>query len=97
MTEEITVKVVIHGTEFTFRTDDPDYIKELAEFVDREIREVSSSSKVSSQAKTITLAAFGIADELFKLRKEKDAMSEKFSERIDAMLQMTEEVYRSEQ
>jgi cell division protein ZapA (FtsZ GTPase activity inhibitor) len=90
-----TVKVTIHGTELNFKTDDPDYIRELAKFVDEQIRKVASP-KVTSPSKAITLAAFNIADELFRLRMEKDEDSRKLSERLDAMLNMAEEARQSD-
>ena len=39
---ETTIKIVIHGTELAFRTDDPDYIHELARFVEDQIKRVES-------------------------------------------------------
>lgn len=95
MSRQTTVKVIIYGTEFSFRTDDPDYINELAAFVDEQIQKIASSGKITSPTKAITLAAFNIADELFRLREEKEEASKKLSERLDAMLEMAEEAYRS--
>ena len=95
MTEQTTVKVVIRGAEFSFRTDDPEYIKELAKFVGGEIEKIATSDKVTEPAKAITLAAFIIADELFRLRKENSDMSEDVSRRIDSILEQADEAYRS--
>ena len=95
MNRQTTARVTIYGTEFTFKTDDPEYIQELAEFVDEQIQGIASRGKVTSSSKAITLAAFNIADELFKLRKEKEELATRFSERLDAMLEMTQGAYRS--
>ena len=95
MTEQTTVKVVIRGAEFSFRTDDPEYIKKLAAFVNSEIEKVTTSGKVTEPAKAITLTAFNIADELFRLRKENSDMSEDVSRRIDSILKQADEAYRS--
>ena len=95
MTEQTTVKVVIRGAEFSFRTDDPEHIKALAEFVNGEIEKIMTSDKVTEPTKAITLAAFNIADELFRLRKESSDMSEDVSRRIDAILEQADEAYRS--
>ena len=92
---ETTTKIIIHGTELTFKTDDPAYIRELARFVEEQIQKVESLGNVKSPTKAVTLAAFNIADELFRMQKEKSEMSENLSERLGAMLQMTEETYRS--
>ena len=94
MTEPTAVRVVIQGVEFNFRTDDPEYMKRLAGFVDSEIAKITSSDSALSPAKAVTLAAFNIADELFRLRSEKSELTEEVSGRLDAMLQMAEETYR---
>jgi len=96
MSRQTTVRVMIFGTEFTFRTDDPEYIRELAGFVDEQIQSIASRGRVISPTKAISLAAFNIADELFKLRKERDEVTSRFSERLDSMLDMAQEAYRSE-
>lgn len=90
MTQHTTVRVSIHGTEFRFRTDDPDYMKQLAAFVDEQIRAVEATGKIQSASKVIALAAFHIADELFRLRAQKEQLEKKLSERLDAMIAMTE-------
>lgn len=95
MTEHTTVTVVIQGVEFSFRTDDPAYMKRLARFVDAEIGRITSSDNAIAPAKAVTLAAFNIADELFRLRSEKSELTEEVSSRLDAMLQMAEETYRA--
>ena len=95
MTEQTTVKVVIRGAEFSFRTDDPEYIRKLAEFVNGEIEKIATSDKITEPAKAITLAAFNIADELFRLREQSSEMSEDVSRRIGAIIERADEVYRS--
>ncbi len=95
MSEQTTVTVVIGGTELSFRTDDPEYIRKLAEFVDKQIRKITLSDKVSEPAVAARLAAFNIADELFTLRKEESETSEEVSRRLDTILEMTDEAYRS--
>lgn len=95
MTEPTTVKVVIQGAEFSFKTDDPEYIKRLAEFVDKQIEKITSSDNAIAPVKAVTLAAFNIADELFRLQNENAELSEEISRRLDTMLEMAEETYRS--
>jgi cell division protein ZapA (FtsZ GTPase activity inhibitor) len=95
MTEHTTVKVIIQGAEYSFKTDDPEYIKKLAEFVDKQIENVTSSDIAIAPAKALTLAAFNIADELFRLQSENAKLSEEVSRRLDTMLDMAEETYRS--
>jgi len=93
MSKVTTVQVVIHGTPLNFKTDDPDYIRELAGFLEEQISKIESSGRLPSPTKAITLAAFNIADELFRLRKEKKEMSQKLSERLDLMIEMADKAY----
>lgn len=94
MSQRTTVRVVISGIDLSFRTDDPQYMKDLAEYVEDEIQKVMSAGKVTSATKAVALAAFNITDELFRLRKEKDELSKKLSERVDAMLDMARDAYK---
>ena len=95
MTKQSTVRVVIHGVDLSFKTDDPEYIRELADFVNEQIDNVAASGKVKAANKVAVLAAFNIADELLKLRKDKSETAKKFSERLDSMLEEAQEAYRS--
>lgn len=82
-----TVKVTVFGIELSFKTEDPDYMKEIAAYLDSEIQKVAASGKVTSQTKAVILAAFTLTDELFRLRKEKEACSK----RLDSMLELTKD------
>ena len=95
MSEQTTVTVVIGGTELNFRTDDPEYIRKLAGFVDKRINEITLDGKVSEPAVAAKLAAFHIADELFSLRRSESETSGEITRRLDTILEMTEEAYRS--
>jgi cell division protein ZapA len=95
MSELKTVKVIIQGTEFSFRTDDPKYMERLAEFVNKQIDKITSSDNSIAPVKAATLAAFNIADELMSLRSENTELTEEVSRRLDAMLEMAEETYRA--
>jgi len=95
MKNHTTITVVVQGVDLTFKTDDPKYIKGLAAFLDKEIEKITKSDKVVAPNKAALLAAFNMADELFRLRKEKSETSEEVSRRLDAMLQMAEETYKS--
>jgi cell division protein ZapA (FtsZ GTPase activity inhibitor) len=84
MSRPATAKVTISGVEFSFKTEDPEYIKEIASYIDAEIQKVVATGKVSSQTKAVILAAFTITDELLRLRKEKETLSR----RVDSMLDL---------
>jgi len=95
MTKQSTIRVVIHGADLSFKTDDPEYIHELAAFVNEQIDMIAASGKVKAANKVAVLAAFNIANELFKLCKDKSETAKRFSERLDSMLEETQEAYRS--
>ncbi|RJP67313.1 MAG: cell division protein ZapA [Candidatus Abyssobacteria bacterium SURF_17] len=97
MNRPTTIRVAIYGTDLTFRTDDPEYIRELAAFVEEQIQKAAKSAKGTSSTKALTLAAFNISDELFRLRREKQESGEHLSKRLDALLQMAEEPYQKPQ
>ena len=69
-----TITVEILGQAYTIRGDaDSDYIKELASYVDSQIREVAKKHPNSSPNKLSILAALNIANEVFTLKeKEKN-------------------------
>ena len=65
-----TIKVEIYDQAYTVRSDgDPEYLKELADYVDRRMREISSGTLTVDSRKVAILAALYIADELHQLQK----------------------------
>ena len=69
------VRVNIYGEEYTIRSDgDLDYIREVAEYVDRKMREISEKTANRSPSRVAILAALNIADEYFveKNREKQD-------------------------
>src|SRR5437660_12182360 len=65
-----TIKVEIYDQAYTVRSDgDPEYLRELAEYVDQRMREISSGTLTVDSRKVAILAALYIADELHQLRK----------------------------
>ncbi len=78
------VNVKIFGQEFTIKGEDsPEYVEELAEFVDKKMREVASASSVITSHKVAILTAINIADELFRLQKEKEDQEENNRNKIN--------------
>ncbi|EQA38719.1 cell division protein ZapA [Leptospira inadai serovar Lyme str. 10] len=74
MSEKITTRIL--GDEYTIVGDaDPEYIKQLAEVVDRKIRELSLGMPSSSKLKLAVLAALNFADELEQLKNARPSSS----------------------
>lgn len=72
MREPKSVTVTIFGQAYTLKGGaDPDYVQEVATFVDERMKEVADSSSVSSTTKVAILAAVNIADELFREQQKR--------------------------
>ena len=66
-----SVRVTILGDEYTIRSDArPAHTREVAEYVDRMIRQVMSAGTIVETHKVAILAALQITDELFRARSE---------------------------
>ena len=98
-----TIKVEIYDQAYTVRSDgDPEYLKELAEYVDRRMREISSGTLTVDSRKVAILAALYIADEFHQLRKlheQADAQlatrSVECSEMLDRLLKVPRTLTRT--
>ncbi len=66
-----SVEIQILGQGYTIKTDeDEEYIKSLARYIDEKLKEIYNAAPNISQARAMVMTAFGITDELFKLRME---------------------------
>lgn len=97
-TSEQTIRVEIYNQTYSIRSDgDNDYIHELAEYVDRKMREISSGTMTVDSLKVAILAALHIADEFYQLRNSQSqsdaqlaARSSECSEMLDRILKQRE-------
>ncbi len=72
MRETTSVTVEIFGQTYTLKGGaDPDYVQDVAAFVDERMKEVSEGSSVVSTTKVAILAAVNIADELFREQQKR--------------------------
>ena len=91
---EQTIRVEIYNQTYSIRSDgDNEYIHELAEYVDRKMREISSGTMTVDSLKVAILAALHIADEFFQLKhaqaqsdSQLAARSSECSEMLDRIL-----------
>jgi len=66
-----TIRVEIYNQTYSIRSDgDNSYIHELADYVDRKMREISSGTMTVDSLKVAILAALHIADELHQEREK---------------------------
>lgn len=77
-----SVEVQILGQSYSIKTDeDESYIKSLAQYVDEKLKEIYSVAPNINQTKATVMAAFGIADELFKLKIEQENLDKMIEEK----------------
>ncbi len=87
-------EVEIFGQTYNVRGEgDPDYLKELARYVDARMREVAAEVATVDPMKIAILAALNIADEFSRFRKQRqDAVgiwiekTEEISERLNKVI-----------
>jgi cell division protein ZapA len=84
------VDVEIFGKVYTVRGDkDPEYVRRVAEFVDRKMREISQVTDTVSTSRIAILASLNIADELMTLLEESEELKNRMKEltrRIESTL-----------
>jgi len=77
-----SVEVQILGQSYSIKTDEDEiYIKSLAKFIDQKLKDIYSIAPNITQSKATVMAAFGIADELFKLRMEQEDLDRLIEEK----------------
>ena len=73
MVAKNVVQVEIFGHSYTIRGEaQQEYILEVAAYVDRKMREITEKMPVASLSKVAILASLNIADELFKVRSQRE-------------------------
>jgi len=70
----------------------PEYIRGLAEYLDRMIRTIRAEARVQDQTRLTLLAGLHVVDELFRLRDHAASLDT----RVEALVQRLDEALRSE-
>jgi cell division protein ZapA len=94
MNADDSTEVEIFGQTYNVRGEgDPNYLTELARFVDARMREVAAQVATVDPMKIAILAALNIADEFSRYRKERDSAAgmwvektEEISERLNKVI-----------
>lgn len=77
-----SVEVQILGQNYSIRTDEnEDYIRSLARYIDEKLKEIYNVAPNINQSRAMVMTAFGIADELFKLRTELQSLDRMIEEK----------------
>src|SRR6185503_3914482 len=91
-----TIKLEIYDQAYTVRSDgDPDYLKQLAEYVDQRMREISSGTLTVDSRKVAILAALYIADELHQLQKIHESADEQLAVRSAECSEMLDRLLKA--
>ena len=87
------VRVSIFGHEYTVKAPaDPEYIKEVAEYVSKKMKEVEGGlASDQTTARIAILTAMNIADELFAKKKLTSMTSGDIEDRIQSLVDYIDE------
>ena len=81
--DSATIDVEIFGSRYHLRAgEDAEYLRELAGFVDRKMREVAERTSSRDVAKLAILTALNVSDELFQCRKGQEGEWDRVRERV---------------
>lgn len=81
-----STEVYILGQKYSIKGDaSEEYIRELAAFVDKKLKEVYNAVPNISPVKASILVALDIADELYKLRNQQDEMARHIEEKASTL------------
>jgi cell division protein ZapA len=90
-----SVTVTIAGEQYSIRSDaPPDYTLQCAAYVDRTINEILQQPSLMEAHRATILAALSLADQLFRLRAEKEAMTRQFDNLAGQLADRIEEQIR---
>jgi cell division protein ZapA len=91
LSQERTVKIEIYNQTYNVNADgNEEYLKELAAYVDGQMRSVAEATRMVDSLKVAVLAALNIADESFTLRKRQQEIEGPLRNRVEKCVSMVE-------
>jgi cell division protein ZapA len=87
-----SVRVEIFDQAYNLRGTDPEYISQLAEYVDAKMRAVAEQTHTVDTARLAVLAALNIADEYHLLRRNHDGGEVEYLKRAHHLSNALDEV-----
>ncbi|HKV37842.1 MAG TPA: cell division protein ZapA [Blastocatellia bacterium] len=91
------IKVVIYNQTYTLRSDhSPEYIQELADYVNERMNEIASATMTVDSLRVAILAALQIADELHVSRREGEQTEREIAERSSRYADLLDQFLRPE-
>lgn len=93
MADTNVIPISIQGQQYPIRTSlEPEYVLQLATFVDEKMRAASESTPSSDSLRLAVLAALNIADELFRCRDATDERNGQLAERTEELERLLDRV-----
>jgi cell division protein ZapA len=90
-----SIQVEIFGQTYSIKVaNDPEYIRELASFVDARMREVQKGTGTPDVYRIAMLTALNITDELHRLRSQHDDLKKTAISSLDRLIEITDGVER---
>ncbi len=83
--DQDTLSVTIFGSEYKIKGADPDYIQNVAAYVDAKMRELERRLAAGTPVRIAILASLNIADELFRERAERDRLDKELVDRAKTL------------
>ena len=84
--KQVTAVKIFNQTYQVSSGGDPEYVKQLARYVDQVMTEVFENTSAVDSLKVAVLAALNIADERFAARKQLEALDETVNEKSEEMI-----------
>lgn len=96
MESDVTTVQILGKSYQVVSDQNPEYVRKLADYVDRELSEVATATPVMSTQKVAVLACLNIADELVRTRNSKDQLARAVESRLQNTLRKVNERMRKE-
>lgn len=87
-----SIRVNIYDQSYHLRGTDPQYIAELADFVDTKMRLIAQQASTVDSLRVAVLAALNIADEFQVLKRKYDALAQDYSAKAEHLSGALDEV-----
>ena len=91
-----SVQVEIFDQSYNLRGSDPEYIAQLAEYVDNKMRLISQQAATVDSLRVAVLAALNIADEYHILKRKYDTVAGEYNRRAMDLSGALDEALREE-
>ncbi|MGH9677534.1 MAG: cell division protein ZapA [Candidatus Acidiferrum sp.] len=89
-----SVRVEIYDQAYNLRGPDPQYLHNLADFVDAKMRSVAEQTATVDSLRLAVLAALNIADEYHLLKRKYDTVAAEYNQRASDLTSALDEALR---